>query len=94
MFFATHQKNVPAAQTNQPDEEQLFDGGGRHHAQGGEAEEQLAEPVGLPRVAVAGVLLQVRLNLLLKFLHLMGVGHSLRVCNANLGLKSCSLMLF
>ena len=79
-FLECIKKNIQAAQTNQPDEEQLFYCGGRHHSQGGEAEEELAEPVGLPRVAVAGVFLQVGLYLLLKFLHLMGVCHSLCVC--------------
>ena len=61
---------------HQPDEEELLDDGGGDGAEGGEAEEELAEPGGLVGVLGAAVLLQGALRLLLQLLHHGGVGQT------------------
>ena len=53
---------------HQPHEEELLYDGGGDGAEGGEAEQQLAEPGGLVGVLGAAVLLQGALRLLLKLL--------------------------
>ena len=67
-------KHVPDQGLNgrlphQPDEEELLDDGGRDCAEGGEAEEQLAEPGRLVGVLGPAVLLQRALRLLLQLLY-------------------------
>jgi hypothetical protein len=53
---------------DEPDEEELLDDGGGDGAEGGEAQQQLAEPGGLVGILGAAVLLQGALRLLLQLL--------------------------
>jgi len=63
------QQRLDGRLAHQADEEQLLDDRRGHDAQGGQAEEQAAEAVGLAGVLVPHVLLQGALGLLLDALH-------------------------
>ena len=75
---------------DEPDEEELFDDVGGHGAEGGQAEEQLAEARGLGGVLGANVLLEGALGLLLDALDVGGVGQAARVYGSTGGvIKYC-----
>ena len=66
---------------DQANKEQLFYHRGGDSSEGGEAEEEFAEPGGLVRVLGSAVLLQGALRLLLQLLDKARVGETTGVCN-------------
>ena len=65
---------------HEPHEEQLLNDGGGHGPEGGQSEQQLAEPGGLVGVLGPAVLLQRALRLLLQLLDRPRVGQTARIC--------------
>ena len=66
---------------HQPDEEELLYHGGGHRPQGGQPQQQLAEPGGLVGVLGPAVFLQRALRLLLQLLNGAGLCEATRVYN-------------